>query len=123
MAALVRNWSWPAFLAATYIVGATANHSLFLAIHELSHNLGAATPNGNRLIGFLANLPICIAYVVTFKPYHMAHHRYQGDHHVDTDIPSSLEAMLITKTVIGGYLDHTFRKACFMFMQVESSTK
>ena len=35
---------WPAFLALVYVVGATANHSLLLAIHEWSHNLGFSTP-------------------------------------------------------------------------------
>ena len=44
MAWLTLNWSWPAFFVALYVVGATANHSLFLAIHELAHNLGASTP-------------------------------------------------------------------------------
>ena len=39
MAVATRELSWPAYIAAVYIVGATANHSLFLAIHEFSHNL------------------------------------------------------------------------------------
>merc|ERR1740138_753652 len=34
MAWLTLRWGWNAYLAAIYIVGATANHSLFLAIHE-----------------------------------------------------------------------------------------
>jgi sphingolipid delta-4 desaturase len=117
MAWLTLEWRWPAYLAALYIVGATANHSLFLAVHELSHNLGAPTLLGNRCISMLANLPIGIAYCITFKPFHMDHHRNQGDDDHDTDVPSRLEAWLISKSTFG-YLDHTFRKAFFMFNQI-----
>jgi sphingolipid delta-4 desaturase len=117
VAAATRRWGWPAWLAAVYVVGATANHSLFLAIHELAHGGGAKTIVGNRLLGFLANGPIGIAYSITFKPYHMAHHRNQGVDGVDTDVPSRLEAWLITSTATG-YWDHAFRKALFMFNQI-----
>merc|ERR1711871_947267 len=117
MAFLVRDWPWIPFLAAAYVIGATANHSLFLAIHELSHNLGFKTIMGNRLCGMLANLPIGIAYSVTFKPYHMEHHRYQGEPGVDTDIPTAIEGWLISTSSFG-YVDHTLKKIVFMFMQI-----
>jgi len=77
MAAVTLEWSWPAYLAAIYVVGATVNHSLFLAIHELSHNLGFKSAGNNKLLAMTANLPIGIPYCITFKPYHMEHHRYQ----------------------------------------------
>jgi fatty acid desaturase len=89
MAWLTLEWSWPAYLAAVYIVGATANHSLFLAIHELSHNLGFKEVAHNKYLAMFANFPIFIAYCITFKPFHMEHHRYQGDDGIDTDIPSA----------------------------------
>merc|ERR1711871_1690968 len=117
MAFLVRDWDWLPFLAAVYVIGATANHSLFLAIHELRHNLGFKTIMGNRLCGMVANWPIGIAYSVTFKPYHMEHHRYQGDEGIDTDIPTALEAWLITGTS-GNYFVHTAKKIVFMFCQI-----
>lgn len=117
MAWLTLNWRWPAFLAAVYVVGATANHSLFLAIHELAHNLGAKSIWANKVIAMTANMPIGIAYCITFKPYHMEHHRYQGVEEKDTDIPSLLECYVITDSAFG-YVDHTFRKAFFMFNQI-----
>src|SRR6266487_4957788 len=49
--------SWKFFLTA-YIIGATANQNLFLAIHEISHNLAFRSPDANRLIAIFANLPI-----------------------------------------------------------------
>uniref|UniRef100_A0A6V0HUS0 Sphingolipid delta4-desaturase N-terminal domain-containing protein n=1 Tax=Zooxanthella nutricula TaxID=1333877 RepID=A0A6V0HUS0_9DINO len=117
MAWLTLDWRWSYYLAAIYVVGATANHSLFLAIHELSHNLGAKTPGQNKLIAMVANFPICIAYCITFKPYHMEHHRCQGQDGIDTDIPTFLEAKLITLTAFN-YVDHCLRKALFMFCQI-----
>jgi sphingolipid delta-4 desaturase len=117
MAWLTLEWSWPCYLLALYAVGATANHSLFLAIHELAHNLGAKTPTQNKLIAMMANCPIGIAYCITFKPYHMDHHRYQGQEDVDTDIPTRIEGWCVTSTATC-YLDHTVRKAVFMFCQI-----
>mmetsp|Transcript_60505 Transcript_60505/g.187442 ORF Transcript_60505/g.187442 Transcript_60505/m.187442 type:complete len:336 (-) Transcript_60505:59-1066(-) len=117
MAWLTLEWRWPAYLVAVYVVGATATHSLFLAVHELAHNLGAKSIALNKVIAMFANLPICIAYSVTFKPYHMDHHRYQGQDGIDTDIPTRLEGFMITDTA-KGYVDHTVRKAIFMSCQI-----
>mmetsp|Transcript_103927 Transcript_103927/g.247361 ORF Transcript_103927/g.247361 Transcript_103927/m.247361 type:complete len:333 (+) Transcript_103927:55-1053(+) len=117
MAWLTLEWRLPALLLALYVVGATANHSLFLAIHELAHNLGASTIWGNKLISLVANLPIAIPYAINFKPYHMEHHRYQGQDGVDTDIPTRLEGWFLTDTSTC-YLDRTCRKAVFMFLQI-----
>jgi len=117
MAQLTLEWSWGAYLAAIYVVGATANHSLFLAIHELSHNLGFRNVSYNKLLGMSANLAIGIPYSITFKPFHMEHHRYQGEEGMDTDIPTKFEAWMVTQTATS-YVDHTIRKAVFMFFQI-----
>jgi len=115
------EWRWPAFLAAAYVVGGTANHSLFLAVHELTHNCGDRRQWVNKLIGFMANLPIGIAYSSTFRVYHLEHHKFQGhddELHTDADLPSLLECHLISGSVVGGYVDHTLRKVIFMFFQI-----
>lgn len=117
MAWLTIEWTWGPFLAAVYVVGATATHSLFLAIHELAHNGGASTPARNKMIGILANLAIGIPYCITFKAFHMDHHRYQGQYPVDTDIPSRVETYLVTESAFG-YVDHTIRKFIFMSCQI-----
>jgi sphingolipid 4-desaturase/C4-monooxygenase len=60
--------SWQ-FWAVAYVVGATANQNLFLAIHEISHNLAFKSPLANRLIAVFANLPIGIPYSASFRVY------------------------------------------------------
>lgn len=55
------------FLFTAYVVGATANQNLFLAIHEISHNLAFRAPLANRLFAILANLPIGIPYSAAFR--------------------------------------------------------
>lgn len=55
------------FLLTAYIVGATANQNLFLAIHEVTHNLAFKTMQANRLLAIFANLPIGIPYAMMFK--------------------------------------------------------
>ena len=55
------------FLLTAYIIGATANQNLFLAIHEISHNLAFKAPLANRLFAVFANLPIGIPYSAAFR--------------------------------------------------------
>jgi len=69
VAYLLRNshpFSLP-FLAAAYIVGGTANHNLFLAIHEITHNLAFKGVKANKVLALFANLPIGVPYAITFK--------------------------------------------------------
>lgn len=68
-AVLLRNthpFSWK-FLAAAYAIGGTANQNLFLAIHEITHNLAFKGVMHNRLLAMYANLGIGIPYSVVFK--------------------------------------------------------
>lgn len=55
------------FLLTAYIVGGTANHNLFLAIHEITHNLAFKGVKANKMFAIFANLPIGVPYAVTFK--------------------------------------------------------
>ena len=100
--------SWPFWLTA-YVVGATANQNLFLAIHEISHNLAFRTPIYNRLLAVFANLPIGVPYSAGFRQYHLTHHKSLGVDGLDTDLPTAFEAV---------FLDSLLGKAFFCTFQL-----
>ncbi|KAJ6108064.1 Sphingolipid delta4-desaturase N-terminal [Penicillium sp. IBT 18751x] len=83
------------FLATAYVIGATSNQNLFLAIHEISHNLAFRSPLANRLLAIFANLPIGLPYSAAFRPYHLTHHKSLGVTGLDTDLPTALEAFFL----------------------------
>ena len=60
-------WTTAKFFLTAYIVGGTANHNLFLAIHEITHNLAFQGVRENKLFAIVANFPIGIPYAMAFK--------------------------------------------------------
>ncbi|KAJ7698695.1 fatty acid desaturase-domain-containing protein [Mycena rosella] len=100
-------WS-PLFLVCAYVIGGTANHNLFLAIHEITHNLAFKRIVPNKLLAIFANIPIGVPYSVMFKGYHLEHHKFQGQDNIDTDLPTHLELVLLNN-VLGKVFFATFQ--------------
>lgn len=98
-AIILHDAGWLKMLAIAYFFGSFLNHNLFLAIHELSHNLAFSTPVYNRWLGIFANLPIGVPMSITFQKYHLEHHRFQGVDGIDMDVPSCTEAQFVTNTI------------------------
>lgn len=101
MSYLVKDASWWIVFGAAYFLGAFANHSLFVMIHECAHNLLFKKPALNILSGIFANLPQTFPSSVSFKRYHIKHHSFQGIHELDADIPDWWEAKLINNSFLG----------------------
>jgi sphingolipid delta-4 desaturase len=89
----------PLFLFCAYAIGGTANHNLFLAIHEITHNLAFKGIVPNKLLAMFANIPIGVPYSVTFKGYHLEHHKFIGQDGVDVDLPTQLELVLLNNVL------------------------
>ena len=97
----VKDFSWPTLILCAYVISGTLNHSLSLGMHEISHNLafGMSRPGANRILGFIANLPLGLPSSITFKKYHIDHHKYQGDELIDCDLPTEIEVKLFSSKI------------------------
>jgi hypothetical protein len=60
----------PRFYALAYFVGAFVTQALFLAVHEISHNLAFKSFTHNKLFGIFTNIPMILPFFVAFKHYH-----------------------------------------------------
>ena len=87
------------FFLVTYFVGATITQALFLAIHELSHNLFFKDIKYNKLYAIFLNLPIGIPFSISFRDYHLEHHNNLGIYGLDTDLPSEIEKYLVNSKI------------------------
>jgi sphingolipid delta-4 desaturase len=100
-AILLAHQPWWLIFVAAYFLGAFADHSLFVMIHECAHRLLFKSPEANRWAGMLANMPQIFPSSVSFERYHIKHHSFQGIHELDADLPNRWEAKLINNYFIG----------------------
>ena len=100
LAYLMKDFSWTIVFLVAYTIGGVINHALLLALHEISHNLafGHARPLHNWIFSLIANFPIGVPCAISFKKYHLEHHRYQGDEELDVDLPTQFEARMFFNT-------------------------
>lgn len=91
---LIKDFHWAIQLLTLLIVGATISHALFLAIHEITHDLAFKKRTPNNWLAIFANLPIIFPYAMAFRIYHQEHHWHQGKDGVDMDIPAEQEALI-----------------------------
>ena len=83
---------WWAVMLAAYVIGAFANHALFVLIHDYTHNVVFKTANANRLGAICANIAIVFPAAIGFRNYHLMHHKYLGIPGLDADVPTLREA-------------------------------
>lgn len=91
---------WAAVLAA-FCVGAFANHAMFVAIHDATHNCIFKSNALNKWVAILADLPNAVPTAMGFRCYHMKHHSHLGDYDYDADLPSRWEARIFGRSRCG----------------------
>lgn len=101
VAYLLSGQSWWWVFGAAYLIGAFADHALFVLIHECAHKLIFKNRAANKMAGMIANIPLIFPSSVSFETYHIKHHSFQGVHELDGDLPNYWEAKLINHYFIG----------------------
>ena len=91
---VVRDWSVVPLILITYWVSGTLNHSLFLAMHEVTHDLFFESRWANKIFSYIVNIPMGVPASVYFRTYHGLHHTNLGELGQDTDIPSVFEGKI-----------------------------
>lgn len=107
IAANVEGLAWYWILALAYLLGAFANHSLYVLIHECTHNLVFKRPAHNNLLGIFCDFALVIPSAMGFRKYHLMHHKFLGQYLRDPDIVRHEEARLIGNSA--------WRKALWLF--------
>jgi sphingolipid delta-4 desaturase len=94
-------WSsaWMIALCA-YALGAFLNHWGGVVIHEASHDLCAPTTILNRWIAIMANLSTPVPSAMSFRRYHLDHHRHLGVQSMDNDLPTELEVKWLGRSAV-----------------------
>lgn len=95
LAFLVKDQAWWVVILAAYVIGAFANHALFVLIHEFSHNMVFKSKIANLWGGIMCDIPNAFPSSVSFRKYHLKHHAFQGHYDIDADLASRWEAKMI----------------------------
>jgi sphingolipid 4-desaturase/C4-monooxygenase len=105
---LFRDLSWWMILILAYILGAFISHALYVLIHECCHNMVFKTSNANKIMGIICDLSLGFPSALTFREYHMMHHRNLNEDPGDPDVVSKFEGRLIGNSVFKKLLWVTF---------------
>ena len=108
LAYLLKDSSFLVIFLVSYFVGAFFNHSLYVMIHECTHNLVFKKSLLNKFMGFICDFPLVLPSALGFRKYHLIHHKHLGEYHYDPDITSYTEARLVG--------NQAFKKALWLFL-------
>ncbi len=87
---------WWLSLILAYSIGAFANHSLYIIIHEAAHNLIFKNKHLNRLCLMLPDLISTFpGGGIGFATFHIKHHSNLGEYDMDADLAMYWEARLV----------------------------
>ncbi|KAI9437434.1 dihydroceramide delta(4)-desaturase [Lactarius indigo] len=66
---------------------------LFQFTIRITHNLAFKGVKPNKVLAIIANLPIGVPYAISFKGYHLEHHKYLGEDGIDSHFRSYFTAL------------------------------
>jgi sphingolipid delta-4 desaturase len=89
---------WLVIILTAYLFGAFANHALNVLYHECTHNLVFEAGWANKLLGILCDFALVFPTALSFRKYHLLHHKYLGHHELDPDIVGPTEARLVGRS-------------------------
>ncbi len=65
---------------------------MWVLIHECTHNLVFRSPTANKIAAIVANGPLVLPAALSFRKYHVLHHRHLGELDSDADLPGPTQA-------------------------------
>lgn len=95
MAWLVSAAAWPWVFVAAYLVGAFASHSLFVLIHDATHNMVSGKTAIDRIWGMVCNIGQGFPSAMSFRTFHLVHHSHMDEYDYDGDLAYHWEARLV----------------------------
>lgn len=95
VAYLVKDSSVWIMLLCAFLIGAIANHALFVMIHEACHNAIFKGNTANKIWGIISNLAQGFPSAIGFRTFHLFHHSNLNELAYDADLAFHFEAKLV----------------------------
>ncbi len=105
---LFKDFSWWLILILAYAIGAFISHALYVLIHECCHNIVFKSTTSNKVMGIICDFSLGFPSALTFREYHLIHHRNLNEDPGDPDVVSKFEGRLIGNSVFKKILWVTF---------------
>jgi sphingolipid delta-4 desaturase len=95
LAYFLKGFPWWSIILLAYGFGAFVNHALYVLIHECCHNLVFRASWSNKILGIICDLAMAFPSALTFREYHLIHHKNLNENPGDPDVVSSFEGHLV----------------------------
>ena len=92
---LLRDSAWWLIVIVAYLIGAFLSHSLYVLLHEASHNAIFKKRVWNKIFAIMCDFGLFFPTAASFSKYHMIHHRHLNEKEMDPDVVHPLEGKLV----------------------------
>jgi len=89
---------WALIVVLAFGFGAFVNHALYVLFHECTHNLVFEPGWSNKVLGIVCDFALVFPTALSFRKYHLLHHKHLGHYELDPDVVSDAEARLIGRS-------------------------